>query len=85
MDHLAEGLRDYLTAVHSEKDSEMGAEDSDPTAGARKGDSLQGGPLQGKSKILSTPTNLEGASGEVTEERSDRGTVQGREDWDTDG
>jgi hypothetical protein len=32
IDHLAEGLRDYLTAVHSEKDSKMDAEDSDPTA-----------------------------------------------------
>jgi hypothetical protein len=39
-----------------------------PLLGTRKGDSLQGGPLQGKSKISSTPTNLEGASGEVTVE-----------------
>jgi hypothetical protein len=67
MGHLAEGLRDYLTIDHSENDSEMGAEDSDPTA-ARKGDSPQGGPLQGESKISSTPTNLEGALAEVTEE-----------------
>ena len=65
--HLAEGLRDYLTADHSENESEMGAEDSDPTA-ARKGGSPQGGPLQGESKISSTPTNLEAALREVTEE-----------------
>jgi hypothetical protein len=67
MDHLAEGLRDYLTDVHSEKDSKMDAEDPDPAA-AGKGGSPQGVPLQGKSKILSTPTNLEGAPGEVTAE-----------------
>jgi hypothetical protein len=66
-DHLAEGLRGYLTAEHSENDSEMDTEDSEPTA-ARKGDSPQGGPLQGELKISSKLTNLEGAPGEVTEE-----------------
>ena len=45
----------------------MDTEDSEPTA-ARKGNSPQGGPLQGEPKISSKLTNLEGAPGEVTEE-----------------